>query len=303
MQIIARALFLGLASLAVAGVFVAMPDGVRELLTEFLVPLLLVLLAVGSELFPAPPPMPSPSPISFNISSGAWIFVFVIGAAVFAAAGSLFLAVVEKLLRPSEPPDYRRGLYASAVVVAAFAFYLSSTRLAPERSGVSEPDRSSTAQVADGSFQLVSQTRTTPLELHADTAVASFVRDLTPRIDGVVILFPDFKTSHDILLDILNRGGVELRDSTYVTLTLFTNRKNEVWQVNLTYFIRGDTITRTIAWTPDQLRTHFPLIAFDGTRVQLAGKGSFSDVLTDKRVGLTWDVKVDLPISRTVGKR
>jgi len=52
-----------------------------------------------------------------------------------------------------------------------------------------------------------------------------------------------------------------------------------------------------VAWKPDELKKYFSDYQFDGKRLQLKSKGTYSEIDSEqKTMSLAWDVDIDLPV-------
>ena len=103
--------------------------------------------------------------------------------------------------------------------------------------------------------------------------------------------------------DILENGAKQLEKSDYAALVLFLDKERKVWQVNLTYVIPGTTVARTVAWKPEDLRKDFSNYQFDGKRLRLKSKGTYSELNSkQEEMSLSWDVDFDLPVFDRVRK-
>ncbi len=73
-------------------------------------------------------------------------------------------------------------------------------------------------------------------------------------------------------------------------------------QANLTVVVPGQTVTRTVAWRPDELKNFSSHYAYDGTRLRLRHKGRFQDPSSERTpFRLAWDVSVDAPVVEHLG--
>jgi hypothetical protein len=72
-------------------------------------------------------------------------------------------------------------------------------------------------------------------------------------------------------------------------------------EVNLSYVIPGITVARTVAWKPDELKKYFSNYQFDGKRLTLKSKGSYSDMESAKeKLRLAWNVDFNLPVFHSI---
>lgn len=83
----------------------------------------------------------------------------------------------------------------------------------------------------------------------------------------------------------------------YAAFVLFLDKANKLWQANLSYVIPGITVAITVAWKPDELKKYFSSYQFDGKRLTLKSKGSYSDMESGKEnLRLAWNVDFNLPV-------
>ena len=72
--------------------------------------------------------------------------------------------------------------------------------------------------------------------------------------------------------------------------------------MNLTVVIPGQTVVRTVAWKPEELRRFSADYSYDGRRLRLRSKGTSRDSDSEKApVNLAWDVNVDAPVIDRLG--
>ncbi len=97
--------------------------------------------------------------------------------------------------------------------------------------------------------------------------------------------------------DILRNSAKKLRKSDHAALILFLDKDNKIGQANLSYVIPGTTVERTVAWKPEDLKRYFSDCTFDGKRLILKSKGSYSDLESEQeRITLSWKMDLDLPV-------
>jgi hypothetical protein len=149
-----------------------------------------------------------------------------------------------------------------------------------------------------GSFELVVKD-SKPLKpgtsrIRYQGAFASRVHGLIPgNADGIEIVF--------VTKPMTKAALPERRTGDYAALVLFLDRDDNVLQVNLSYVVPGTTVARTVAWKPDDLRKHFSRVTVRAGRVAVKSKGTYSEIEAGQEaLKLTWDVDVDLPVSREV---
>lgn len=111
------------------------------------------------------------------------------------------------------------------------------------------------------------------------------------------ILFATEALTDEARIDILNNDGKTIRKKDHVFLVLFIDKDNKIWQVNLTFVIPGQTVVRTVAWKPEELKQFSSHYFYDGKRLKLQNKGNYKDSSSEKApVTLKWDVNVDIPV-------
>jgi hypothetical protein len=118
---------------------------------------------------------------------------------------------------------------------------------------------------------------------------------------GLEIQFFTKPITEAAIADILKNGAKESKKSDYAALVLFLDKDNKVWQANLSYVIPGTTVARTVAWKPEELKKYFSNYQFDGKRLILKSKGSYSEQESGKeKMRLSWDVDFNLSVFHPV---
>jgi hypothetical protein len=130
------------------------------------------------------------------------------------------------------------------------------------------------------------------------SAVATRVRGLSPgNADGLEVQFFTAPMTDAGVADVLQTGGKALKNGDYAALVLFLDKDGKVWQVNLSYVVRGTTVARTVAWKPEELKNYFSNYRMDGTRLVLRSSGTYSEIESATEVlRLSWNVDCDLPV-------
>ena len=129
-----------------------------------------------------------------------------------------------------------------------------------------------------------------------ESAFVTLAHGLIPgNSDGLEIQFFIKPLTEAGKADILKNTAKELKKSDYAALVLFLDKKNKVWQANLSYVIPGTTVVRTVAWKPEELKKYFSDYKFDGKRLVLKSKGSYSESGKEE-MKLSWNVDLDLPV-------
>jgi hypothetical protein len=136
----------------------------------------------------------------------------------------------------------------------------------------------------------------------AQSAFVSLAHGLIPgNSDGIEVWFFSKPVTEANLPDIINDEAKEMRRSSYAALVLFLDKKNKVWQVNLSYVVPGTTVARTVAWRPDELNRYFSNMSFNDGRLTLKSTGRYSESEPMQDViNLSWEIDLDLPVKRRV---
>jgi hypothetical protein len=77
-------------------------------------------------------------------------------------------------------------------------------------------------------------------------------------------------------------------------LVLFIDKAGALWQANLTFVIPGQTVIRTIAGRPDEVRRFAAGYAYDGRHLRLRASGDLSEPSPPLR--MRWDLDIDEPV-------
>ena len=129
----------------------------------------------------------------------------------------------------------------------------------------------------------------------AQSAFATLVHGLVAGSpDGLEVQFFTKPITDAVRNDILKRGAWESRKGDHAILVLFLDKDRAIAQVNLTVGVPGTTVTRTVAWKPEDL-ARFSSYRFDGKRLTLKNSGVYRE-MGDERLSLSWDVDVSLPV-------
>jgi hypothetical protein len=138
----------------------------------------------------------------------------------------------------------------------------------------------------------------------AVSAWATHTNNLFPgKTEGLEIRFFTRPITAADRVDILEHDAKQLEKSDFATLVLFLDKEKKIWQVNMSYVIPGTTVARTVAWKPEELARSFSDYQFDGKRLRLKSKGTFSEVnAKQEALALSWDVDIDLPVFERAGK-
>ena len=95
--------------------------------------------------------------------------------------------------------------------------------------------------------------------------------------------------------------GKELKKGEHAALVLFLDKDNKVWQADLRYVIPGTTVTRAVAWKPDELKRYFSSYQLDGERLILKSNGTYGETESGKeKIRLSWNIDLSLPVIHPV---
>ena len=134
-------------------------------------------------------------------------------------------------------------------------------------------------------------------------AFVTLVHGLAPgNSDGLEVIFFTKPVTNAVLADIKNNDARELKKSDHAALVLFLDDKKIVRQVNLTLVKPGMTVTRTIAWRPEELKKYFSDVTFGGGRLALETRGTYSESDVGEKLSVTWDIDLDLLVIREAGR-
>ena len=90
--------------------------------------------------------------------------------------------------------------------------------------------------------------------------------------------------------------------SDYAVVVLFLDKDNGISQVNITVVIPGLTVVRTVAYKQQELQSFAAGYSYDGKRLKLRNKGSFTDATPGQApIKLAWNVDVDAPVVERLG--
>ena len=130
------------------------------------------------------------------------------------------------------------------------------------------------------------------------SAFVTLAHGLIPgNSEGLKIQFFTKPITEAAIADILKNRAKELTKRDYAAFVLFLDKANKLWQANLSYVIPGITVAITVAWKPDELKKYFSSYQFDGKRLTLKSKGSYSDMESGKEnLRLAWNVDFNLPV-------
>jgi len=130
------------------------------------------------------------------------------------------------------------------------------------------------------------------------SAFVTLAHGLIPgNSEGLEIQFFTKPITEAAIADILKNRAKELKKRDYAAFVLFLDKANKLWQANLSYVIPGITVAITVAWKPDELKKYFSSYQFDGKRLTLKSKGSYSDMESAKEnLRQALNVDFNLPV-------
>jgi hypothetical protein len=139
-------------------------------------------------------------------------------------------------------------------------------------------------------------------KITAQSAYVTLAHGLVPgNSDGLEIHFFPKPATERTKADILENEAKELKKASYAAFVLYVGKDNKIWQANLSYVVPGTTVARTLAWKSDELQKYFSDYRFDGKRLALKSKGSYSESEKGhEKLRLSWDMDLNLPVVREV---
>jgi len=139
-------------------------------------------------------------------------------------------------------------------------------------------------------------------KIATQTAYVTLAHGLVPgNSDGLEIQFFPKPVTEKVKADILENDAKELKKTSYAAFVLYMGKDNRIWQANLSYVVPGVTVARTVAWKSEELQKYFSDYRFDGKRLVLKSKGSYSESEKgQEKLRLSWDVDLNLPVLREV---
>ncbi|HEX2932540.1 MAG TPA: hypothetical protein VHV54_22620 [Candidatus Binatia bacterium] len=139
-------------------------------------------------------------------------------------------------------------------------------------------------------------------KIAAQTADVALAHGLVPgNSDGIEIVFFPQAITEKVKTDILDNDAKESKKGSYAAFVLYIGKDNKIAQANLSFVVPGTTVARTVAWKPEELQKYFSDYKFDGKRVVLKSKGSYSESEKGReQLRLSWDVDLNLPVVREV---
>lgn len=139
-------------------------------------------------------------------------------------------------------------------------------------------------------------------KIATQSAYVTLAHGLVPgNSDALEIQFFPKAITEKVKADILENDAKESKKTSYAAFVLYIGKDNKIWQANLSYVVPGATVARTVAWKSEELQKYFSDYRFDGKRLALKSKGSYSE--SEKghaKLRLSWDVDFNLPVVREV---
>jgi len=139
-------------------------------------------------------------------------------------------------------------------------------------------------------------------KLATQSAYVTLAHGLIPgNSAGLEVQFFPPPVTENTKADILENDAKELRKASYAAFVLYLGKDRKIWQANLSYVVPGTTVARTVAWKPEELEKYFSDYKFDGKRLMLKSKGSYSESEKGhEKLRLSWEVDLNLPVVREV---
>ena len=139
-------------------------------------------------------------------------------------------------------------------------------------------------------------------KIATQSAYVTLAHGLVPgNSDGLEIQFFPQPITEKVKADILENDAKELKKTSYAAFVLYIGKDNKIWQASLSHVVPGATVARTVAWKSEELQKYFSDYRFDGKRLVLKSKGSYSESEKGReKLRLFWDVDLNLPVIREV---
>jgi hypothetical protein len=150
---------------------------------------------------------------------------------------------------------------------------------------------------ADSTFSLDDKTLVTK------SAVAVLTDEFfAGRTKALKILFTPDRLTEPQQLESARDDGRALTKKDYAVVVLFIDKDSRITQVNITVVIPGLTVVRTVAYKQQELQSFAAGYSYDGKRLKLRNKGSFTDATPGQApIKLAWDVDVNAPVVERLG--
>ena len=139
-------------------------------------------------------------------------------------------------------------------------------------------------------------------KIATQSAYVTLAHGLVPgNSDGLEIQFFSSPITENAKADMVENDAKELKKTSYATFVLYMGKDNKIWQANLSFVAPGVTVARTVAWKSEELQKYFSDFRFDGKRLVLKSKGSYSESEKGReKLRLSWQVDLNLPVVREV---
>jgi hypothetical protein len=133
-----------------------------------------------------------------------------------------------------------------------------------------------------GAFELVvNDSKPLPsgtTKIETQSGYITLAHGLVPgNSDGLEIQFFPDPITEKVKADILENDAKEAKKTSYAAFVLYIGKDNKISQANLSYVVPGTTAARTVAWKSEELQKYFYDYRFDGKRVALKSKGTYSE--------------------------
>jgi len=124
------------------------------------------------------------------------------------------------------------------------------------------------------------------------------------RTKALKILFYPEPISAEVQRDVLNNDARAVGKKDHVYLVLFIDKNDQIWQVNLTSVLPGQTLARAIAWKPEELKRIASAYSYDGKRLKYKDTGSYHDDRWEKNPAtIEWSVDLDIPVFESLSTK
>jgi len=117
------------------------------------------------------------------------------------------------------------------------------------------------------------------------------------RTHALKVIFTTERLTEQQQVESARDDGRALMKKDHAVVVLFLDKQNRISQVNITVIIPGQTVVRTVAWKPDDVRSFAAGYAYDGKRLRLAHKGSLTEATPGMApIKLGWNIDLDAPV-------
>jgi hypothetical protein len=123
------------------------------------------------------------------------------------------------------------------------------------------------------------------------------------KLDRLEILFFTAPITEADQTDIVEHEARELKKKDFARFVVLLDKERRITQVDMNFVVPGAAVARTLAFRPEQVAASFSNYQYDGKRLRLKSKGTFTDLNAKQEVlRLSWDVDIDLPVFDRVGR-